>query len=91
MALPHYFYQKVFLSYFYAGLYFALGTDDHEAAVGIFCAENHALAFDALEFAWWEVSDEAHLFAHQHLRVGVEFGDAADNSAFLHSVVNEEL
>ena len=48
MALPHYFYQKVFLSYFYAGLYFALGTDNHEATVGIFCAENHALAFDSL-------------------------------------------
>ena len=44
MALPYYFYQKVLffvLSYFYAGLYFALGADDHEAAVGIFCAENH--------------------------------------------------
>ena len=41
MALPYYFYQRVLffvLSYFYAGLYFALGADDHEAAVGIFCA-----------------------------------------------------
>ena len=93
MALPYYFYQRVLffvLAYFYAGLYFALGADDHEAAVGIFSAENHALAFDALEFAWWEVGDKAHFLANQ---VGwlVEFGDTAHDGAAAHAVVNLEL
>ena len=49
------------------------------------------MTFYAFELARREVGDEADLLAYQRLRVGVELGDAADDCAGTHSVLNLEL
>ena len=72
------------------GLNGASGSDDHESAAGVVGAEYHALALDALELAGREIGDEAHLLAHQFLGL-VPLGDAADDGAALHAVVDGEL
>ena len=50
-----------------AGLDGAGGADDDEAASCVLGTQDHALALDALEFAWREIGDEAHLLAHELL------------------------
>ena len=73
-----------------AGLDGACRADDHEAAAGILGTENHALALNALEFAWREVGDEANLLAHEFLGL-IPLGDTADDSTSSHAVVDGEL
>ena len=65
------------------------GGEEDEAAVSVFGTEDHALAFDALEFAWREVGDEAHLSADELFGLGVVECDAADDGAGLGGAVVE--
>ena len=78
------------LPYLAAGLDGAGRADDHEASVGILGAQNHALALDALEFAGREVGNETYLLTHQFLGL-IPLGDAADDGAASHAVVDGEL
>ena len=65
------------------------GGEEDEAAVSVFGTEDHALAFDALEFAWREVGDEAYLSANELFGLGVVECDAADDGAGLGGAVVE--
>lgn len=68
------------------------GGEEDESSVPVLGAENHALAFDALEFAWREVGDEAYLSADEFFGLWIVECDAADDGAGLGgSVVELEL
>ena len=60
-----------------------------QGAVGVLGGEDHALRFYAVEFARGEVGYEAYLLTHEVLGL-VEFGDARDDGAGAHTVVDEE-
>ena len=73
-----------------AWAHFSVGAYYYQPSVGILGAQDHSLRLNALERAWREVGDKAHILAHEVLGV-VELGDARDDGASLQSVVDGEL
>lgn len=86
------FYKRLQLStHVAAGGDDIAGGEQDKAAVFILGTENHALTLDTLELARGEVGNETDLFANERLRVGVVFGNAADDGSRSHSILNLEL
>ena len=78
------------LPYLATGLDGTGGADDDEASASVLGAQDHALALNSLEFAGREVGDKAHLLAHQVLGL-IPLGDAADDGASGHAIIDREL
>ena len=66
-------------------------TDDHQATVGIFGAEYHALALYSHHLARSEVGDEEHILAHEVIGLVVLGNAREDGTVGARAVVDGKL
>ena len=87
----HYLYREERLANLGASFDVVFYGGHADGAVPILGGENHAFTDETvLELTWSEIGNEEHLLADELLWL-IPLADAADDSAFVESIVDEEL